>query len=171
VTDRRRLIVLRHAKAEPFAASDHDRRLTDRGLAAARDVGAHLREHKAAPDYAVVSSALRTRETWQAVKDAAGFTACEEHYDDGLLAGSPDVVVELLQEAPADAHTVMLVGHNPTAAYLCHSLDDGEGDATAVSEMLHGFPPGAVAVLDVSVPWAALAPETGRVVAFYVGVG
>jgi phosphohistidine phosphatase len=160
---------MRHAKAEPFAASDDVRRLTDRGLAGARDVGDHLRERHTMPDYAVVSSAVRTRQSWEAVVETSGMGDVEVSFDDAVFTGSPDVVIEALRAAPEDARTVMFVGHNPTAAYLCHLLDDGGGDEESVSEMLHGFPPGAVAVLDVSVPWAELAPETGRVVDYYVG--
>jgi phosphohistidine phosphatase len=163
------LIVMRHAKAEPFAASDHVRPLTDRGRAAANDVGEHLRRTQVLPEYAVVSSALRTRETWDAVAESAGLTDVEVVLDDAVFTGSVDVVLETLAAAPEAATTVMFVGHNPTAAYLCHYLDDGDGDPEAVSELLQGFPPGAVAVLEVSVPWAELGAETGRVVDFYVG--
>ena len=167
MTDRRRLIVMRHAKAEPFASSDHARTLTDRGLAGARAAGAHLRELGVAPDYAVVSSALRTRQTWDAVVEVAGFTDSEVSFDDAVFSGSPDVVLEALRAAPADAGTLMFVGHNPTAGFLVHFLDDGEGDPAALSELLHGFPPGAVALLDVGVAWADLGPETARVVDFH----
>ena len=166
MTDRRRLIVMRHAKAEPFASSDPARTLTDRGLAAARDAGEHLRKQGVAPDYAVVSSAVRTRQTWDAVVEAAGLADCEVSFDDAVFSGSPDVVLEALRAAPADAGTVMFVGHNPTAGFLGHFLDDGEGDSDALSELLSGFPPGAVALLDVGVPWADLGPETARVVKF-----
>lgn len=169
MTDRRRLIVMRHAKAEPFAATDQARRLTDRGLAAARDVGTHLRDQRLQPDYALVSSAVRTRETWDAVAEAGGLTGCEVSFDDTLFTGSADVVVEALLAAPAEARTVMFVGHNPTAAYLCHLLDDSEGNPDAVSGLLQGFPPAAVAVLEVGVAWSDLAAETGRVVDYYVG--
>jgi phosphohistidine phosphatase len=162
---------MRHAKAEPFAASDHDRRLTDRGLSSARDVGEHLREERMLPDYAVVSSALRTRQTWDAVVETSQLTGCEVSFDDAVFSGSADVVMESLRAAPKDAGTVMLVGHNPSAAFLCHFLDDGNGDTEAVSELLRGFPPSALAVLEVNVPWAELGNETGRVVGFYVGRG
>ncbi len=171
MTDRRRLIVVRHAKAEPFAASDHERRLTDRGTAAARDVGDWLRERDLLPDHAVVSSAERTRQTWDALVETSGLTDVEVSFDDAVFTGSADVAVEALGALPADARTVMFVGHNPTAAFLCHFLDDGDGDPDAVSELLHGFPPGAVTVLDIGVPWADLGPESGRVVSFYVGRG
>jgi phosphohistidine phosphatase len=167
VTDRRRLIVMRHAKAEPFASSDHARTLTDRGLVAARDAGAHLRGLGVAPDHAVVSSAVRTRQTWDVVVETAGFADVEVSFDDAVFSGSPDVVLEALRAAPADAGTLMFVGHNPTAGFLVHFLDDGEGDPAALSDLLHGFPPGALALLDVGVPWADLGAETARVVSFH----
>ena len=160
---------MRHAKAEPFAETDHARRLTDRGVAAARDVGAHLRDSGIRPDFVLVSSAERTRDTWAAVSELAGAGSAEVRLDDAVFTGSPDVVLEALRAAPADAGTVMFVGHNPTAAYLCHLLDDGEGEPVAVSGLLEGFPPGAVAVMEIGVPWSELGPETGRVVGYYVG--
>ena len=82
MTDRRRLIVMRHAKAEPFAPSDHARPLTYRGIASARDVGDHLRDGGLAPDYAIVSSALRTRQTWEALVETASITGCSSGTSD-----------------------------------------------------------------------------------------
>ncbi|MEP7092105.1 MAG: histidine phosphatase family protein [Nocardioidaceae bacterium] len=168
MTDRR-LVVMRHAKAEPFAATDHARRLTDRGRESARDAGSHLRATGLLPEFALVSSALRTRETWSAVAEAAGATAAAVRYDEALFTGSADVVLDALRSVPAAAGTVVLVGHNPTAAYLCHLLDDGDGEVSAVSGLLQGFPPGALTVLEIGVLWADLAVETGRVVDYYVG--
>ncbi len=169
VTDLLRLIVMRHTKAEPFAETDHARPLTDRGLAAAAEAGAYLREHDLLPDHVLVSSALRTRQTWAALAESAGVGDLEPCFDDALFTGSADVALETLQATPEDARTVLFVGHNPTAAYLCHYLDDGEGAPDAVSGLLQGFPPGALAVLEMTVPWADLGAETGRVVAFHVG--
>jgi phosphohistidine phosphatase len=171
VTGGRRLIVMRHAKAEPFASTDHVRRLTDRGHASARDVGRYLQKQGLTPSYVVVSSSTRTRQTWDAVAEALDVSGSEVSFDDALFTGSADVVVEALHETPEDAETVMFVGHNPTAAYLCHYLDDGEGDPDAISGLLRGFPPGALAVLEVGVPWTELGAETGRVVGYYVGQG
>ena len=169
MTDLRRLIVLRHAKAEPFAATDHERRLTDRGRESARDVGRFLRDSGLLPDFALVSSAVRTRETWQAVVEAADAGDVPVAYDDAVFTGSPDLVLEALRGVPQDASTVIFVGHNPTAAYLCLLLDDGQGDATAVSGLLQGFPPAALAVLELDVPWVDLGAEAGRLVRYHVG--
>ena len=135
----------------------------------ALDAGRYLRASGLVPDYALVSSALRTRETWTAVAEAAGATGAQVSYDDAVFTGSPDVALEALRGIPAEFSTVVFVGHNPTAAYLCHLLDDGEGDPSAVSGLLQGFPPAALAVLELHVAWADLAAESGRLVGYHVG--
>jgi phosphohistidine phosphatase len=169
VTDRRRLIVMRHAKAEPFATTDHERRLTDRGRASAEAAGRWLREQALVPDHVVVSSAVRARETWERVAEGAGFETSLATFDDGVFNGGPRVVLDVLHDLPEDAGTVLFIGHNPTASYLCHFLDDGEGDPEATSGLLRGFPPGAVAVLDLGTAWSELGPETGRLVRYLAG--
>jgi len=163
-----RLIVMRHGKAEPFAATDHERTLTARGLRDARDAGVHLRQRELVPDWVLVSSAVRARQTWDAVCEGLG-AAPEATFEDAVFTGSANVVLSCLTEAPTEAATVMFVGHNPAASYLCHELDDGQGDPVAVSGLLKGFPPAAVCVLGVAVPWAELGAETGRVLDYYVG--
>jgi phosphohistidine phosphatase len=169
VTDRRRLIVMRHAKAENFATTDHERRLTDRGRADAEAAGARLREEGLVPDYVVVSSAVRAVETWQAVAQTAGFTDTPVVFEEAVFNGGPHVVMDALRVVPDEAETVLFVGHNPAASYLCHFLDDGEGEPEAVTGLLKGFPPATVAVLEMGVPWSELGPETGRVVSYFAG--
>jgi phosphohistidine phosphatase len=157
---------MRHAKAEPFASTDHARRLTDRGRGDAAAAGARLAEIGLVPDQAVVSTAARTRETWAEVARSSRADA-EVWFDESVYHGGVEEALEALQALPEDATTVVFVGHNPTAAYLCHHLDDGEGDQDAISGMLRGFPPSALVVFDVGVAWAELGPESGRVIAFH----
>ncbi len=170
VTDSRRLIVMRHAKAEPFAPTDHERVLTERGRRDAAEGGTYLAASGVVPDYALVSSATRAVATWQAVAEGSGSRA-DVSVDDAVFTGSPDVVLEALRAVPEDAERVIFVGHNPTAAYLTHLLDDGHGDPAAMARLLQGFPPSAMAVFDVAVPWDELGPETGRLVDYHVGRG
>jgi len=167
VTEQRRLIVMRHAKAEPFGSTDQARELTDRGRTDAHEAGTHLAEIRMRPDYVIVSPAARATATWDAVADACGVDP-EVNTVDGVYTGGPDVILEELGLAPAEAATVMFVGHNPAASYVCHLLDDGEGDPIALHGLLKGFPPGALAVFDVDVPWSDLGPETGTLVDFFV---
>jgi phosphohistidine phosphatase len=170
VTSRRHLIVMRHAKAEPFAASDHARELTDRGLRDARDAGRYLADTGRVPDHAVVSTAARTQGTWRAVMESSGSSA-EAVLDSVVYSGSADMVLESLRVVPAEARIVLFVGHNPTAAYVAHLLEDGNGEASVLEQMLAGYPTSAMAVFEPSVPWEQLGPETCRLVDFYVGRG
>lgn len=164
----RRLVLVRHAKAEPFAASDRARELTDRGRREAEAAGSYLREQGIVPDHAVVSSSLRTRGTWDAMEQALG-SAAEVVYDDAVYSGSTDVVLEALRVVPDAAKVVVFVGHQPTVGHIAHMLDDGEGDHEALHSMLHGFPTASMAVFDVEVPWDELGDETGRLVDFRPG--
>lgn len=161
---------MRHAKAEPFAASDHERELTPRGRADASDAGDYLAAAQLIPDYALVSPAARTRATWDAVASAAGCTA-PVVFDEVLYAAGVERVIEVLHVVPEEARTVIFVGHNPTAEYLAHILDDGNGEATAVTEMLAGYPTSALTVLEVDVPWSQVAEGVGRVRHFHIGRG
>lgn len=170
MTTHRRLIVMRHAKAEPFAATDHERALTERGRLCATQAGIHLATIGVVPDYAVVSTAARSVATWDAVALGSRSDATVQ-LDPAVYTGSADVVLEALRDLPTDAETVLFLGHNPTVAYVAHLLDDGNGEPDAVREMLNGYPAGALAVLEVDVPWKDLGPESGRLIDFHVGKG
>ncbi len=166
----RRIVIVRHAKAEQYAAEDRKRVLTERGARDATEVGTWLASVGAVPDYALVSSAARTVQTWELIAVAAGSSA-EVVYDDSLYSGSAEVVIEVLRGAPLDAAVVAFVGHNPTAASLAHMLDDGQGDEQAFRSMSAGYPTSAVTVLDVSVPWDELEVATASIRAYHVGRG
>jgi phosphohistidine phosphatase len=58
---------MRHSKAEQSGPSDFERELTDRGVLDATEAGQWLASRGIEPDQALVSSAVRTRQTWEAV--------------------------------------------------------------------------------------------------------
>jgi phosphohistidine phosphatase len=162
--------VVRHAKAEGFAADDHARTLTDRGRRDAVEAGLWLAAHGIVPDHVFVSSAVRTVATWEAM--ARGLRAAPEvAIEDALYSSGPEEVLEVLRTAPEDARVVAFVGHNPTAAFLAHLLDDGDPDPAAFREMSEGYPTSALTVLDVTVPWSELDAGTAHISAFHVGAG
>lgn len=162
----RRLVVMRHASAEPYATTDHVRDLTDRGRSDARVAGRHLVDAGLAPDHALVSDARRTRSTWDEV---AGELGCGDvaRFDRTVYGGGLDAILETLQASPPGCRTVILIGHNPTAAHLCHLLDDGDGDPEAIAGLLRGFPTAALVVFEVRRAWSDLGPEAGRVIDFW----
>lgn len=160
---------MRHAKAEAVAASDLERTLTERGRADAAEAGTWLRALGVVPDHALVSSAVRTRETWAAMAAAAGWDVAPD-ISTGLYSAGPEVTLDLLRELPPDARQVIVVGHNPTVSHVAQLLSDGLGDEAAARAMAQGHPTGACAVFDVTEPqWSRLAFGDGRLVAFHAG--
>lgn len=164
----RRLIVVRHAKAEAPSGPDHARSLTAGGRRAASGVGAWLSAQAWVPDYALVSSATRTRQTWSAIAAELGVDVHAE-FSDNLYHAGPDDVIESLRWVPVDARTVIYVGHNPTAGELPLLLDDGSGDRRALTEIMHGYPTSATSIFDVPAEWQDLRLGQARLLTMFVG--
>lgn len=165
-----RLVVVRHAKAESYAASDAARALSERGRADAVAAGEWLREAAPVPGLALVSSATRTRETFSGLAEGAGW-ALEPTVEESLYSADEDSVLDLVRSTDEAVGTVLVVGHNPTVAMLAQLLDDGDGPAEAADRMATGYPTGGVAVFDVPCPWHELGPACARLRAFHVARG
>ena len=121
------------------------------------------------PDYALVSSARRTRETWAGIAESFGGSIAAE-FTDALYHADPEDVIEAVRWVPVEAGTVAYVGHNPTAGELPCLLDDGTGHRSVLAEIASGVPTAGVAVLEFDGPWSELAMGRARVTAFYVGM-
>lgn len=165
----RRLVVMRHAKAEPTAPSDHQRALAARGRSDAEEVGLWLAAQGVSPDLALVSDALRTQQTWEQVAAGASYDLAAT-FSAALYAAGPDTAFDLVRDVDTAVATLLLIGHNPTVAYIAELLDDGEGDADASTDLVtRGFPTSAVAVFTVAGGWTDIGPGAGRLEAFHVG--
>lgn len=160
-----RLVVLRHARAEAFAADDADRHLTERGRDDATARGRWLAGVTGVPALALVSSAVRTRETWELVS-AELDGEVEVRVEEALYGASPDAVLDLLRQLPESVTSVVYVGHNPTAADLAVTLDDGSGDPAGFARLSGGLPPAGVAVYDLAGTWASLDAGRATLVAY-----
>ena len=69
-----RLILMRHAKTEPWTEGidDHARALTPVGHEAAAAMASALKAEGWVPEKAIISTARRTRETWVHLSDVFG---------------------------------------------------------------------------------------------------
>lgn len=165
----RRLVIVRHAKAEAQGPSDHERVLADRGHDDAVAGGAWLAGAGVVPDHALVSSARRAQQTFAALSEGGGWTLRSDD-SRALYVAEPETALDLVRQAPAAAAAVVVVGHNPTMGMLAQLLDDGEGDPAASGELLSGgFPTCSLAVFAVDVPWAELGITGATLTAFHVG--
>lgn len=170
VSDSRTLIVMRHAKAEQSGASDVDRQLTDRGIVDGTEAGQWLANRGVEPDQALVSSATRTQQTWEAVAEGAGWDL-EGTYEDALYEAGTESALDLIRQTEDHVRTLVVLGHNPTMASLAALLDDGEGDDEAGNELTLGFPTSALAVFSYVGTWAELDEAGASVLAYHVGRG
>lgn len=166
----RKLVVMRHAKAEQDGPTDAERRLAERGHADAAEAGRWLAGVGVVPDRAFVSAATRTEETWRALADGAGWSLAPD-LERGLYSAGFDSALDFVRMLGDDVRTVVLLGHNPTMASVAQLLDDGDGDPDAGRRMMDGFPTSAVAVFGFDGVWADLAPGTASLRHFHVGRG
>jgi phosphohistidine phosphatase len=160
----RRLVLVRHSKAEQGGMADIDRELSSRGLHDAAAIGAFLRDHDIVPDRVVVSPATRTRQTWSQIAGALSGSA-NASYDERIYDGGADDLVAIVKESPAVATTVLLVGHNPTVHAAAYGIDDGEGDPDARRWLRSEFPTSALAIFEIDGEWHEVGPATGLLVA------
>jgi phosphohistidine phosphatase len=166
----RRIAVLRHGKAEQAGSTDFERELAERGHDDSADTGVWLAHQGFTPDHALISAAHRAVGTWRSVAEG-GAWALEPTLSQGLYDAGPESALDLIGQAPADARAIIVVGHNPTMAYLASLLDDGDGDPDVASEMLSGYPTSAVALFDYDGAWVDLGEAGARLVGFHVGRG
>ena len=149
------LLLLRHAKAESGAGaqSDHDRAITDTGRADARRLGARLRATAQQPDLMVSSSAVRARETAEALADPESeATAVPLRTSHALYQAQPADVLDEIQALDAEAETVLMVGHQPTWSTVVSRL---------IGTASLSLPTGTAVRIDVEREWADVAFGTG----------
>jgi phosphohistidine phosphatase len=161
-----RLMLLRHAKAEKGESGmhDRDRRLTARGRDDAARIAAYMVQQALQPERVVVSSAQRTRETWERMAPAFS-TSPPVGYEDRLYDASPETIVAVIKAAGRSDAALLVIGHNPglydTARLLlahrggvAHQLDDG-------------LPTAGLIVIDFAGDdWRKLAARSGRLEGF-----
>src|ERR671920_1227598 len=96
----RRLVLLRHAKAEPGGdgVGDAERPLALKGRTQASRVGTALRAAGLQPDLALVSSALRTRQTWELARAHLDHADVRTQVRDELYEASVGDVLDLLRD-------------------------------------------------------------------------
>ncbi len=156
--DPRRLLLLRHAKAEhPERISDHQRPLSLVGRRQSPRVGAALTASGLVPDLVLCSSSLRTRQTWELARTTLDADPRVEFLDEVYDAGVRSLV-ELLQGLPAEARTVLVVGHEPTMSQTAATLASPESDATTLARVRVGVPTASWSWLETPSAWSELGP-------------
>jgi len=159
----RRLVIVRHAKAENFAKdfmADFSRRLTEDGYSDALKLAAKL--HSAFPviDAIVTSPAVRSVETAKIIANAYSFPISKVTSDERIYEGGPDRLLEVIGGFNNDFTNVIMLGHNPAIHNLLSSISPF---------MCDSFPAGAAAAISFdSDSWAQMPPPESINLDFYI---
>lgn len=161
----RSIVLLRHAKADWPQVPDHERPLADRGRQDAPAAGEWLAEHGINPDLTLCSTATRTRETWKLAVHQLPQRP-RTVYEDRLYEAAPGQIIEVINEAPDEARSLLVIGHNPGIQSVADLLA-GTGDEQARERMSRGFPTAALAVLRFSGPWKSVEAGSAELTEFW----
>ena len=165
----RRLLLLRHAKAERSRPGerDHDRKLAARGREDAPKLGTYIVRHGLMPDRVIVSPSARTRETWQ-LAAAAMASKAKAVFDERIYEASPQALLAVIKETDARVGTLLMIGHNPGLHELA-ALLIATGDIDTRQRLAEALPTSGLAVIDFALDgWSKLHPQAGRLERFIV---
>lgn len=111
----RKLIVLRHGKAESLSLEIDDfmRPLNSEGKAKINSVADFLETESLFPQMIVSSAALRAAQTSQIVIDKLDVDSDKVFYDKNLYFNGEDAYFNAVFGLPENVDIAMLVGHNP----------------------------------------------------------
>ena len=156
-----RLILFRHGKAVPHEnGPDFERGLTHRGVQNSAQMATDLQNSGVLPDYALVSSARRTLETWEAMRSQFPDTNVKITRD--LYLAPSDAVFEAIHEIRSEDRTALIIGHNPALHDLALKLV-GFGDRYALARLKDHLPTAGLVVLDFDVDaWTEISARSGR---------
>ncbi|WP_299501946.1 histidine phosphatase family protein [uncultured Roseobacter sp.] len=158
----RRLILMRHAKSDwgHVGLEDHDRPLNKRGKAAAKALGAWLRQACYVPDQVICSSAERTGQTLLGLDlpTQTGVSFTRTLY----LAGADEMRAVL---SGATAQSVLMIGHNPGIAEMAERLVAIAPDHPRFLD----YPTGATLVVDFDIEgWNEIGWHIGQPIDFII---
>lgn len=151
------LILFRHAKAAQALPHQEDfkRPLTERGRRDAAEMGKLLAGLDI--DLALVSTAQRTRETWEIAMQEIP-EPIRVSLESGLYMCRSRDLLKRVREIAENTHNVVVIGHNPTLHEAALQLAAGDS-SLAAQELRTKFPTAAIAIFKLrTMSWGEIGP-------------
>ena len=151
------LVLMRHAKSSYSGdLSDFDRSLNERGNRSATALGNWLRSNDLLPDFALVSAAKRTVETFDKLKINCPLKKKRILY----LAPSEEIFHQLRQ---VNANRLLLICHNPGISEFSQEILS----QWPIHPQFESFPTCSTCVIDFDLSdWSSLKFESGKIKKF-----
>lgn len=163
----RSLLLLRHAKSswDDPSLDDFDRPLAKRGREAAPRIAHEMMGRGWQPDHALISPALRTRQTWELVAEILQGNVPHD-FVPAIYEASAARILEAVRSAPDEAGCLLVVGHNPGLEGLAALIASPESNDEAMAKLSAKFPTAAIARFGFGGPWRALGPGAAMLEGF-----
>lgn len=159
------LIIMRHAKAEPFGdKGDSERELTDKGLKQAKAVGKGIELLGLVPDQISCSSATRTRQTLDRMLKTFGDKPIVD-YRISLYDGGVQAVFDELAHVKAKNRVFMIVGHEPTVSISAQWLASADSDGERLDLLNLGLSPASIVIMGSNKPFDEWQVHSGELLA------
>jgi phosphohistidine phosphatase len=159
MSQRRTLLVLRHAKTEDVrpGSKDSERRLTPDGERHALELGDYLRAQGITVDAVLCSSAARARQTLELLKLDDQLLQDRVEIADRFYDAGADTLINAVRELPDDCYAALLVGHAPGAPSVVYELADPTASRPEALGAIEGrFPASALARLEFDGDWSGV---------------
>lgn len=153
----KKLLLLRHAKSswDNPSLADFERPLATRGLRTATLMGRELAARDWLPDRALVSPAVRTRQTWELIgAELPGRPKTD--FPDTLYAASAEETLAALRSVPESVDTLLVLGHNPGLQDFAVMVAGDASEGKALARLRDKFPTAALARLVFEGKWRDL---------------
>ena len=161
------LTLLRHAKSgwNDKVARDVDRPLNGKGQRAAAIVGKHWRSLGLQFDHVVASPAVRVNETIAHLVSGYGSEIAPVE-DRRIYLASAVTLLDVIHGLPADAESVLMVGHNPGLEDLVLMLVPDKASDPLRDMAEEKFPTASTAELTFDTAWADIAQNGATLTRF-----
>ncbi|MFA7429888.1 MAG: histidine phosphatase family protein [Rhodospirillaceae bacterium] len=160
----KRLHFLRHAKSswDDPELEDIDRPLAERGHRAGAAMAAVLKERGLRVDQVLVSTARRTRQTFDYL--CPMLEGVPVQFESRLYVFSAAHLLDRLRELPDSIGSVLVIGHNPAMQELAVALTDRQDPPTPeLATLRDKFPTAGYALLVCGIDrWDDLGPGVAR---------
>lgn len=120
------------------------------------------------PDLALISTAVRARETWDIVQQqiSDGVPQGLAKHLPELYVAEPTQLLAIIRSIATDPKCLMIVGHNPGLHELALGLIGG-GDVAGRAALAHNLPTMGLVLIDFAITsWDCIAFGGGRLAQF-----
>lgn len=157
------LFLLRHAKAESGigSLSDHERALAARGREDAGKIAQAMRKAGLAPEVVLVSTAMRTRQTLEALQNASVWDEWP-NIDElpQLYMATPPQLLNTIRDLPETVRSALIIGHNPGLHELALRLAGGSRSEGYGQRLDEGYPPATLSEFLIAGRWRQTGEDT-----------